>query len=164
MPNTFDQDTYFTGNAYFTGPTVQLPNGSIGDAQHSASSPVTAAKLEHQYQPTFQQPHGTAATSERRPVHRARNAGTVVAFVAGAVVPNVGAATVTVNLLKNGTTVLSAVVTLNNSQAAFAAVVGSISSAAYVAGDVFEVQTVATAGGGTLAQGVFAAPVFREAA
>jgi hypothetical protein len=47
-------------------------------------------------------------------VHRARNVGTVVAFVAGAVVPNVGAATVTVNLLKNGTTVLSAVVTLNN--------------------------------------------------
>jgi hypothetical protein len=29
---------------------------------------------------------------------------------------------------------------------------------------VFEVQTVATAGGGTLAKGVFAAPVFREAA
>jgi hypothetical protein len=58
VPNTFDQDTYFTGNAYFTGPTVQLPNGSIGDAQHGTGSPVTAAKLEHQYQPTFQQPTG----------------------------------------------------------------------------------------------------------
>jgi hypothetical protein len=45
---------------------------------------------------------------------------------------------VTVDLKKNGTSVLTSVVTITNAQAAYARVAGAIATAAYVAGDVFE--------------------------
>jgi hypothetical protein len=68
---------------------------------------------------------------------------------------------VTVDLRKNGTTVLSAVITLNNANTARVAVAGALSVTTLVAGDVLEVVT-ATAGGGTLATGVFAIVTVNE--
>jgi hypothetical protein len=163
MPTQTDDDVYFGGRVQFAR-EVGLPTASIGDEQVSASSPLGATKTIHRFAQSLAQAHGTAATTERRVIHRARAAGTITSFVAGLSVAHTGAATVTANLLKNGTTVLSAVITQNNALAAYAVLTGGISSASYIAGDVFEVALIATAGGGTLGQGVFAQGIFDEAA
>ena len=81
----------------------------------------------------------------------------------GAIVACIGDSTITVNLYKNGSTVLSAPVVLDNSNTAFAIEAGAISSASYSADDVFEVVVSVSAGTGTLGQGLFVSPMFREA-
>jgi hypothetical protein len=155
-------DLYVNGNlaaASFTAPT-----GSITDAMIQGNAGIDATKLDHQHQPVYAQPHGTAAITERQVIHVAKSAGEVVQIQAGVVVACVGAATITVDLRKNGTTVLTGAITIDNGDAAYAEVAGTVSVTTYVAGDVFEVVVTATAGGGTLGQGLYVAPVFREAA
>jgi hypothetical protein len=126
-----------------------------------ANLPYTA----HQSRPspTYAQPNA-AATTETKVVHVVYGAtGTILAFRAGSIVANIGAATVTVDLKKNGVSVLTGVITLNNANTARVAVAGTLgASLALVAGDVLEVVCVATAGGGTLATGVFAQAVLSE--
>jgi hypothetical protein len=88
--------------------------------------------------------------------------GTLLSFKAGSIVANIGAATVTLDLKKNGVTALSAVITLNNANTARVAVSGTLSVTTLAAGDVLEVVATATAGGGTLATGVFAELRWKE--
>lgn len=161
MATTLDGAIYFTGAVQF-GSTITLPSGSIGNSQIASSAAIDATKLQHQYAKQFAQVHGTAATAERRVIHRAKGAGTLTEFKAGPVVAATGDSTVTVDLRKNGTTVLSGTISITSGTAAFAVVTGSISSASYSAGDVFEVVQTVSAGTGTLPQGVFAEAVFRE--
>jgi hypothetical protein len=162
VPQNLDyQDELHTGQHKFEK-TPTVPDGSWGDPQMGATNPVDATKLKHQYVPTYAQPNGTAAVTERKAVHVARSAGTVAAIEAGIVTAAVGAATVTVDLRKNGTTILTSVITISVAQAAYARVAGAIASAAYIAGDVFELVVTATAGGGTLPQGLFVDTVLRE--
>lgn len=164
MPSNFDGDvTFQSGTATFRGPVV-LPANTVGNTQVSATAPLDATKTVHQYQRSLSQPHGTAATDERRVIHVARSAGSIVEFRAGPVVAATGDSTVTVDLLVNGVSVLSSVVTIDNGDAAFTKQAAVLSTAAYAAGDVIEVALDATAGSGTLPQGVFAAATLREAA
>lgn len=162
MPQNIDySDVSHVGQHTFEkAPAV--PANSFGDAQIGTINPIQAIKLKHQYVPVYAQPHGVAAVTERKVVHVARSAGDVQAIEAGIVVAAAGAATVTVDLRKNGTTILSSVITLDNANVAYAEEAGTISSAPYVAGDVFELVVVATAGGGTLPQGLYVDTVFRE--
>ena len=164
MPlNTIDGDMLVRGDLKISG-TAALGTASIGNSEFDLSDPLAAAKQEHQIHKTYGQVHGSAATTERKPFHVARGAGSVVAVRAGLEVAAVGAATVTIDVRKNGTTILTAVVTLNSANTVYVAVAGAVAVTAYVAGDVFEVVVVATAGGGTLPQGVFLDFVAREAA
>lgn len=162
MPANIDYSDVTHGGQHKYEKTPQVPAGSWGNTQMSATDPIDQTKLKQQYAPAHGQPHGTAAVSERKVIHVARSAGNVQAVEAGHVVAGVTGATLTVDLKKNGTTVLSAVISLVVDAAAYTRVTGAISSAAYVAGDVFELVITATAGGGTLPQGVFADVVFRE--
>ena len=161
MPTTIDGQTYFTGAVQF-GSTVTLPSGAIGNSQIASSAAIDATKLQHQHARGLAQAHGTAAAAERRAIHRAKGAGTLTEFKAGPTVAAVGDSTVTVDLRKNGTTVLSGTISITSATAAFASVTGSISSASYAAGDVFEVVITVSAGTGTLPQGVYAQATFRE--
>lgn len=162
MPQNVDYSETLHTAAHRFEVAPLVPNGSWGDAQIGASSPILATKLKHQYAPAYAQPHGTAAATARAVVHVARSAGDVSAIDCGIVVAAVGAATVTVDLRKNGSSVLTSVVTINNTHTAYTKVTGAINTAPYVAGDVFEVVVTATAGGGTLPQGLFVSAVFRE--
>jgi hypothetical protein len=144
--------------------SVVLPADCVTDTNVNGSSPLAAAKTRHRHLRTLAQAHGTAATAERRVVHVAHAAGTVSAFRVGPVVAAVGDSTATLDLYKNGTTVLSGTVVVNSSKAAYSKTTGTVSSAAYVAGDVFEVVQTISAGTGTLPQGVFADAVFDELA
>lgn len=141
-----------------------IPAGTIVDASVSASAGIVSEKLEQQYLPLFTQPNTTAA-AETRVIHVVRGTtGTIEAFRAGSIAKNSGAAVVTVDLKKNGSSVLSAVITLDNANTNRVAEDGVIASPNVVAGDVLEVVITATAGGGTLATGVFAQACVQETA
>ena len=94
----------------------------------------------------------------------AKSAGVVDSFRAGSIAAAVGDSTVSVELKKNGTSVLAAAIALDNANTAYVPEAGSVNTPAYVAGDVFTVQVSISAGTGTLPQGVFASAVFQEAA
>ena len=85
----------------------------------------------------------------------ARRTGTINEVVAGSIAKAVGDSTVTIDIKKNGTTILNAVVTLDNANTARVVEVGSINSGAFVAGDWIEAVITATVGTGTLPYGVF---------
>lgn len=155
MPeNVLYGDYFFTGN--LRAGSMTAANNSVRDAQVAAGADVGADKLVHRHQCPFDQPN-TAATSETRVIHRCYGAtGTIRGFHAGSIVAATGNSTVTVDLRKNGTTVLSAVITLDNANTARVAEAGSVSVTTLVQGDVLEVVTVATVGTGTLPTGLFA--------
>ena len=67
----------------------------------------------------------------------------------------VGAATVTIDLQKNGVSVLSAVINITSALAANVYIDASITTTTYVADDVFKIVITATAGGGTLPTGLY---------
>ncbi|VTR95239.1 Marine sediment metagenome DNA, contig: S03H2_L04701 OS=marine sediment metagenome GN=S03H2_18785 PE=4 SV=1 [Gemmata massiliana] len=166
MPQNVDySDVLHTGTHKFEVAPV-VPANSFGDTQIGSSNPIGATKLAHQYVPTYSQPNGTAAVTERKVIHVAQSAGNVISAEAGIVTVAAGAATVTVDVRKNGTTVLTSTISISVAQAAFAKVSGAVNAtpATYVTGDVFEVVVTATAGGGTLPQGLFVDVKFREGA
>lgn len=148
-------DLHVTGT--ISGGTTSLSSGAVLNASVAANAGIDADKLEHRFQKVVAQESGTTSATEDRVVHVVHGTtGTVVAFEAGSVTACAGAATITVDLHKNGTTILSAPITLNSSSTAYIVQTATISSASLADGDVLEVVIVATAGGGTLGNGVFA--------
>src|SRR4051812_30646721 len=95
---------------------LPIPANSVGDAQvatpPAAGQGVAANKVIHQHEITYAQESATNAASEKKTIHVCRNAGTLLDFRAGAVVLLTGADTCTVDLLKNGVSVLTAVISL----------------------------------------------------
>ena len=144
--------------------TVRIPAQSIGDQEFGTSDPLGAEKQEHQHTQRFGQAHGTAAAAERRTVHAARSAGQLLEFRAGVSVACVGDSTITVDLYKNGSTILSSPVVIDSGDAAYDLLDGAFASTGYVADDVFEVVVTVSAGTGTLGQGLAAQLMVREAA
>lgn len=146
-----------------SGGLITLPLGSVGDASVSASSPLGVDKTTHQINHIYTQKHGTAVASDPGSVIHIAGASGVVQSVKVAVrtIP-IGAATVTVDIKKNGTSIMTGVVTIDNANVAYTAETGAITTTAYVVGDFFEAVLVATAGGGTLPQGIGVEVVFRE--
>lgn len=164
---TIDGDLYVRGKVIVEKLEVvsqaTLPADSISNLQIASSAGIDPVKATSQRVAKSSDPAATNASSKTEYLFTALGSGTLKAFKAGAVVANVGAATVTVDLKKNGASVLTAAITLNNGQVAYQIVSGTISSTAFVANDVFTVTFVATAGGGTLATGVFAQVSYNEA-
>ena len=105
-----------------------------------------------------------AAVTERRVIKVVKGAtGTIVNFRAGVVVANVGAATISIRLKKNGTNIDTAALVLDSGNAAFALeAAAGFTSTSLVANDVLEVDITAAAGGGTLGQGLFCELTARE--
>lgn len=164
MPTSVDQaDVLHTGVHTFDQAPV-FPAASIGGSKINTTDPLPATASTQQHVKGINQAHGTAAIAERRVIHVARAAGNVIAFETGPVVAAIGDSTATVDLRKNGTTILTGTITIDSADAAFTKLPGVIATAPYVLGDVFEVVITIAAGTGTLPQGVFASAVFREGA
>ena len=162
MANTLESLTV-TGLAAFGG-TVSLPSNTLINGNWNPNSPLQCTNQQIQVHKLFAQVHGSAAAAERRPVHLARGAGTLVSVRVGQVVAATGDSTATVDVKKNGSTALSGTVGISSANAAYTEQTGSpLSSGAYVADDVFEVAVTVSAGTGTLPQGIYVELVFREA-
>lgn len=156
-----DEDVQAVGQWAFTKmPT--FPAG-ITDAMIAALAKIDQSKLGHQHRIPYNQPN-TAATTETRVLYRCYGAtATVIELACGSIAIAVGAATVTFDLKKNGTTVLTGVLTLNSSNTARVAVLASLSgTVTLAAGDVLELVVTATASGGTLPTGIFAELTVKE--
>lgn len=159
--NTIDGDLLVRGSLVVTG-TVSLPDGTVTNAKVSASADIDASKLEHQYSKVIGCAKvGVDAASEAYVAHVVYGAtGTILAFKAGAVTVAGATTSLTVDLKKNGTTVLSAVITLNNGQSNYQLVSGTVTTPTLAAGDVLTVHFALS--GTNEPQGAFAHLVLRE--
>ncbi len=156
-------DTVVRGSFRITeGNVVTLPTGSVAGA--AIAGGVTAEKVKQRVVERHSQ-DGTAA-SQTIGIHRADGAGVVHSFLVWfAEAKNSGAATVTADLKKNGSSILTAVISTDSTTPAAinTDVVGAFSGTpSYADGDHFTVEIVATAGGGTLGTGLSVEAVFIE--
>lgn len=152
---------YFAGNVQFS--TVNMPTGTnaaVGDAEVKTGAKIDASKLRRRMHARYSQGN-VAAVSETRVLHIAYGAvGEVKAVRVSNIARATGNSTVTVNVRKNGTTILTGVITLtdiNPGSATYGVAVGTVVSSpanSYVAGDVFDCVIVATVGTGTLPTGL----------
>ena len=155
MTTTIEENVNFRGTVQFLG-SAKLPTAGIENKHVAADANVDPTKLQHQHRAVYEQESDTSAASETRVIHVVHGTtGTLKAIKAGCVVANIGAATITVDLLKNGVSVLTAAITLDSGQSAYQLVAGTIDTTALAVGDVLEIDITATAGGGTLGKGVF---------
>lgn len=135
------------------------PNdGCIEDKHVSGTADIAASKMEHQHRATYAQESATTAAAAKDEVIHVvvGETGTLQAFSAGCVVACLLDAIVSVDLHKNGVSILNAPIALDLNDAAYAVVAGVIDTPAVVVDDVLEVVVTVAAGGGTLGKGVFA--------
>jgi len=134
---------------------VAPANAITTSTQVQAGANLNADKLEQRFFPGWSQPN-SASTTETRNLFVANRAGTVNSVKAGSIAAAIGNSTVTIDVKKNGSTILSAVITLDNANTARITEAGTISGpGTFVAGDWYEVVITATIGTGTLPTGVF---------
>jgi hypothetical protein len=153
------KDTLYTPAIVVNGGSgAWLENGDV-----SSAAAIVGSKLNHYYSQDYAQAN-TAAVDATIVIHVAKAAGTLLNFDAGSIAIAVGDATCTFDLKKNGTTVLSGVITLDSSNTNYVAEAATLSVTAYVSGDVFTVVVDGTIGTGTLPTGVFCQARFHEAA
>jgi len=120
-------------------------------------TPMLPSAMDHCHATTWSQ-SGTA-TSVTLAAHVFRASGTILSIAAGSIVANVGDSEVTFDLKKNGTTVLTGVITLTSTHTAYEIVAGVLSATSADAGDVLTLVVTATDGVGSghaLATGCFA--------
>ena len=157
-PTVIQGDLHVTGTV--TGGSLTPSALTVTNASVSSTAAIAATKLEHQFALSYTQ-NGTAA-SATIPLHVAYGAGTIVSVKAASIAIAVGAATVTVDLKKGGTTCLSGVITLDSGNAARTSEAGSLTVTTYSADNFLERVTVPTAGGGTLPTGLIGTVNLRE--
>jgi hypothetical protein len=145
----------------FLGDAV-LPAKSVGASQIEDDAGIEYTKSQQKFVLTYAQ-DGTIA-SATVPIHIVHGAaGGVIAVKAGSITACAGAATVTVDLKKNGTSVLAAVITLDSGNTARVPEDGTlVADPSDAADDFFELVVVATAGGGTLGTGLCVSVAFYE--
>lgn len=136
-------DVVYEGTVTF-GSTVNI----------AAGAGIDAGALDHQHRIHYGT-SGTAA-SATVPIYECRGStGRIRQIRAGSIAIAIGAATVTIDLKKNGTTCLSAVITLDTGNTARISEAGTLTVTSLVVGDLLELVIVATAGGGTLPTGMW---------
>lgn len=155
-------------NGALRATTIQIPDETIDDDAIAAAG-LSATVLQHQYQPVYTQVSTVTAAADRKVVHVVHGvSGTIIGFSASAVTKMTAAGpddrAVTVDLYKNGASILSAVITMNKSTltANFLLLDGTLSSTTLAADDVLEVVVAISGSTGTQALGVFAKLVLRE--
>jgi hypothetical protein len=157
--NRVEGDQVVTGE--ILGPTnIQYPAGKIDNAAVSSTAAIAASKCQKSLRYTYFQP-GTMADA------------TIVCFFAlntitfkHVRVTNLtactGDATCTVDVKANGTTILSSVVTLDSSTAAYSERSGTITDTSAADGEYITVVIDATVGTGALGTGVMVQIDFDE--
>jgi len=139
-PTRLEGDVYVSGN--LSAQTMTPNTNSITDSMVNAAADIAATKLEHQYKVNYGEESATAATALVRPIHVVYGtAGSIVAFSVSSVVAASGAgASVEVDLLKNGTTVLTTKAILTTNETAYETVNAVIGTTVLAAGDVLEMS------------------------
>lgn len=149
--NRLEGDTYVDGT--LQAKTFVPSAACVRDAHLAADAELSASKMQHRHNKVLTQT-GTAAT-ETKPIHVVLGAtATIKSIKAGSIAACSGAATITIDLKKNGSSILTGVITLDNANTARVMEAGTLSSSSLVVGDFLELVITATAGGGTLGTGL----------
>lgn len=164
--DVINNDLYVGGN--IACKTMSIPVSSVADAQVSSPSPpsaaVQAAKLQHQYEDVYRQVSTVTVAADQQVLHVVRGTtGVILDYKAGCVTPCTGNATITVDLLLNGSSILTSTISLSSSQAAYATVLAAgFTSNALAATNVLEVKVTTAVGTGVLGKGLFVLLSLRE--
>jgi len=150
----------FRGQVVFSN--VVLSAGCVTDTAVQAGANIAASKLEQRNRHVYAQESATNAADGAYVVHVNGGAGAIVSVGAGCVVPPTNDATVTVDLLKNGNSCLSAAIEIDSADSARAVVDGTIANTVLAAEDVLEIDITGTAANGALGKGVFVVLDVRE--
>jgi len=151
---TLTGDLIITGE--ILGPTgIAYPAGSIENVDINAAAAIAASKLQRGPIIMGNQ-SGTAADETIIALFCKGATATLKSFTVSNLTACAGSTALTVDLKKNGTTVLSAVLTLDSSDAAFSESEGVITVPGLVNGDYLTVVIdVTQSGTDTIATGVF---------
>lgn len=151
-----NDDIYIDGK--LTVGSFVLPNGAVTDSKVDSGAAIQATKLEHEHvQITETNGYNTNAATGQWLVHIARGPAVIQDFSVFDRVAATVDATVTIDILKNGVSILSATYSLTASVTAYSvhSIMSSIASPNLVAGDVIEMKISAvSAGAGALPKGV----------
>lgn len=159
MASVVNGSFHFAG--HLSASSMTIPDNSIGDSSIRTGEAIGSEKLEHQiYRELALSNHATTPSVERRFLHCAYAAGEIVSFSIGCTVAPTGADTVTVQLKKNGTNLLTGNVVLDSGNANFIPEDGTPTTPTYSAGDVFEIDVSAVSG--TTAKGLFVRLIVKE--
>lgn len=155
-----DSDVLITGALYPAG-GVTLPASSVADSQVATAAGISALKLEHLNNIDLAlTDHATNAAAVRKVIYGAENPGTIDKFECFVTVAAGATTTITVDLYKNGSSVLSSAISFTSSLTAYTKSAGTVSSATFTDDDVFEV--VVTVTGSNPPKGLNARLVLRE--
>ena len=151
MSTRYDGTVIFGGPVVFTNETTipagtDIPLGAMEEVQFTGacaqSGPAAAATVV---------------------LHECRGAtGRTIEVRAGAIAKAVGNSTVTIDVKKNGTTILSAAIQLNSTDTNYVSKGGTITVPAMAVGDVLTAEITPSAGTGTLPSGVWVKAVGEE--
>lgn len=159
--NRINGDTYVSGT--LTAQSLVPSAGSVRDASVASDAAIGGEKLEHDVFVTYSQDSTTDATVERRCIHRVMGAtATILSFHVWSVTAAVSSGNAVIDLLKNGTTILSVTITLDNVNTAYVSEEPSgFTSTSLVEGDVLEFKLTSAAS--TKPKGVSCTLHIREA-
>lgn len=143
MASRIDTDLHVSGT--LSANRMVVADAAVGDDQVMPNAGIQYTKVQQFRSLLLAQPKNDNCTNERRVVRKITGAtGTVISFLAGAVVPAGAATTVAVDLLVNGSSILSAAISLSNAQAAYETVSATISDDALAVGDTVEISITLT--------------------
>lgn len=151
---TFDGDVFFRGNLRMN--SIVLPDAAITDeAQIQAGVMIDAAKLRRRLVISERGISATSATTKTVTTHIVYGAtATAISVKARLTTKCTSGATVTVDVKKNGTTILSAPISFADTDSDGDIKDGTISVDDFVADDVITFVFTATAGGGSVGTGM----------
>lgn len=162
----WEGDVYVAGN--LTARTLDIPAGTVGNADVSASADIDASKMEHRHVHTWSQESTTAAAAGEYMMAGIRGStGTLLSFEVGAyTAASSGGAddrSATFDLEdSSGTSVLSSAVTIDKTTTAKTLTAATISTSSVSDGDTLFL-TVATGGAtGDLPEGLYAVLTWNE--
>lgn len=160
-------DLYVTGN--ISGGSISLSSGAVTNSSVVANAGIERTKVVQQLQLPYAQAPGSDIATATLDLYLARAAGTVVSVEAAVTgVAATGDRSVTVDVHKSTgggafATILSAPITLDIANALRVLEAGTVSSAAYVDGDLFRMIVTQVAGTtGTRPQGLIVTTTIGE--
>lgn len=155
-PTVFSGPVVVTGN--LSSSTFSAPAGCISDAAvvvpSAGANGINTTKLNHRQHVRYSQAEGTSIVTETRIVWLTN--GTQASFISARAIEKTatsGGDTVTVDIRKNGTSILSGATPI--SVTGTSVVIGTITTTSSTVGDYVEVVVTATHTSGTLGQGLY---------
>ena len=152
----------------FTATTMTIPSASIGNAQVKTGDPVSSDKLQHRITARLSQALGADVVAVTEVVHIGHAAGTLLAVkVVSNTPPTGGDKKVTVDVKRGSaggaySSVLTAPLDIDSAIAARAVTPATINSAAYSAGDSYQIAISVSGSTGTQAQDICVELIFSE--